>query len=88
MRRSALIDRIIEAGRSLVESTRRPTRRAPHRPKPEPAEPPARDIDARGLTVEYSPCMDGDPDQVRREGAVLARGHFDAVVEGVRRTGG
>ena len=62
MRRSALIDRIIEAGRSLVESTRRPTRRAPHRPKPEPAEPPARDIDARGLTVEYSPCMDGDPD--------------------------
>jgi len=164
MRRSALIDRIIEAGRSLVESTRRPTRRAPHRPKPGPAEPPARDIDARGLTVEYSPCMDGDPDpgevvwtwvpyeddprqgkdrpvviigrradnlvgvaltskqkdnevqvpvgtgpwdragrpsyakverllevdpdQVRREGAVLARGHFDAVVEGVRRTGG
>ncbi|MEZ5271011.1 MAG: type II toxin-antitoxin system PemK/MazF family toxin [Ilumatobacteraceae bacterium] len=170
MRRSPLIDRIVRAGRSMVEAARKATPRrstprsgSPGR-APRPPEPPARDIDARGLTVEYSPCMDGDPDpgevvwtwvpyeddprqgkdrpvvivgrrgdnlagvaltskqrdneeqvpvgtgpwdregrpsyakverllevdpgQVRREGAVLARDRFDAVVAGVRRTGG
>jgi PemK-like, MazF-like toxin of type II toxin-antitoxin system len=43
------------------------------------------DSDGRVSYAKVDRVLDVDPDQVRREGAVLERRHFDDVVAGVRR---
>lgn len=42
------------------------------------------DREGRQSYAKVERVLDVDPNQVRREGAVLQRKHFDAVVEGVR----
>ena len=43
------------------------------------------DREGRTSYAKVERVLDVDPNQVRREGAVLSRNHFDDVVEGVRR---
>ena len=43
------------------------------------------DHDGRVSYAKVERLLDVAPEQVRREGAVLERGHFDDVVAGVRR---
>ncbi|MCE9622864.1 MAG: type II toxin-antitoxin system PemK/MazF family toxin [Actinomycetia bacterium] len=43
------------------------------------------DREGRTSYAKVERVLDVDPNQVRREGAILQRKHFDAVVEGVRR---
>lgn len=61
MRRNALIDAVIRAGRAVVESTRRSSKQRAER-RPSAAPPPTRDIDSDRIVVSYEPCLDGDPD--------------------------
>jgi hypothetical protein len=42
------------------------------------------DRDGRPSYAKVERVLDVDPNGVRREGAVLSRSHFDAVVAGVR----
>ena len=43
------------------------------------------DREGRPSYAKVERVLDVDPNQVRREGAILQRNHFDDVVEGVRR---
>ena len=43
------------------------------------------DREGRVSYAKVERLLEVDPDQVRREGAILERGHFDDVVVGVRR---
>lgn len=73
MRRNALIDAVIRAGKAVLESTRKPSKKRTHQSSDRPSKrrdepvrpsspPPARDIDSDRIVVSYEPCMDGDPD--------------------------